>query len=136
MGNKGTVEIRRFFFHLFEVMKSHATSSQNRCPPASLELTMAGRRRVSCIISYAGVSSDEIFLKTIQIETGFWKDSILCQENTYLLELQKDGRCQRLPKGLQKSLALKKTRWLSPENSPIGYVPVVFWPAGRFEIWA
>ncbi|MBU4208415.1 MAG: hypothetical protein KKD12_01840 [Proteobacteria bacterium] len=36
----------------------------------------------------------------------------------------------------QKFLALKKTKCLSPENSPIGYVPVVFWPAGRFEIWA
>jgi hypothetical protein len=34
-------------------------------------------RRVPCIISYAGVSSDETFLKTIQIETGFWKDSVL-----------------------------------------------------------
>ncbi|RZB32070.1 MAG: hypothetical protein SRB1_01689 [Desulfobacteraceae bacterium Eth-SRB1] len=30
-GTKGGVEIRRFFFHLFVVMKSHITSSQNRC---------------------------------------------------------------------------------------------------------
>jgi hypothetical protein len=36
----------------------------------------------------------------------------------------------------QKFLALKKTKWLSPENSQIRYVPVVFWPTGRFEIWA
>jgi hypothetical protein len=32
---------------------------------------------VPCIISYAGVSSDETFLKTIPIETGFWRDSVL-----------------------------------------------------------
>jgi len=65
------VEFRQFFFYLFVVIKSHTTSSQNRCPPASPELAMAGRRRVPCIISYAGVSSDETFLKTIRIETGF-----------------------------------------------------------------
>jgi hypothetical protein len=71
-GDKG-VKIRRFFFHLFVLMKSHATSSQNR------------RARVPCIISpvcvqrtgrYAGVLSDETFLKTIPIETGFWKDLV------------------------------------------------------------
>jgi hypothetical protein len=77
-GEKGDgVEFRRFFFHLFVVIKSHATSSQNRCPPASPELAMAGRRRAPCIISYAGVSSDGTFLKTIPIETAFWKDSVL-----------------------------------------------------------
>jgi len=31
--------------------------------------------------------------------------------------------------------AKEALRWLSPENSLIGYVPVVFWPPGRFEIW-
>jgi len=30
--------------------------------PASPELAMAGRRREPCIISYAGVSSDETFV--------------------------------------------------------------------------
>jgi hypothetical protein len=41
-GTKGDgVEFRRFFFHLFVAMKSHATSSQNRCPPASPELVGA-----------------------------------------------------------------------------------------------
>ena len=59
------------------VCGNEVTSSQNRCPPASPELAMAGRRRVPCIISYAGVSSDETFLKTIPIETGFWRDSVL-----------------------------------------------------------
>jgi len=34
-------------------------------------------RWVPCIISYAGVSSDEAFLETIPIETAFWKDSVL-----------------------------------------------------------
>jgi len=43
-------------------MRLYATSSQNGCPPASPELAMAGRRRVSCIISYAEVLSDETFL--------------------------------------------------------------------------
>jgi len=42
--NKGGIEFRRFFFHLFVAMKQHATSSQNRCPPASPELAMAGKR--------------------------------------------------------------------------------------------
>ncbi len=37
---------------------------------------------------------------------------------------------------VQKSLTLKKTKWLSPGNNPIGYVPVVFWPTGRFGTWA
>jgi hypothetical protein len=44
------VEFRRFFFHLFGVIKPHATSSQNRCPPASPELAMAGRHRVHTLI--------------------------------------------------------------------------------------
>ena len=48
----------------------------------------------------------------------------------------KDGRWQRLPKGLQKTLALKKTKRLSLENNPIGYVPVVFWLTGWFGTWA
>jgi deoxycytidine triphosphate deaminase len=65
---------------------------------------MAGRRRVPCIISYAEVSRDETFLKTIPIETGFWKDSILCQENTYLLELVRYIHLNPIRAGIVKDL--------------------------------
>ena len=91
-------------------------------------------RPVPCIISYAGVLSDERFLKTIPIETGFWKDSVLFFKRPP--RPATDRRWKRLPKGLRKFLTLKKTKWLSPENSPIRYEPEVFWPTGRFGIWA
>ena len=57
----GDVEFRRFFFHLFVVMKSYTTSSQNRCPPASPELAMAGRRQVLCIISLSGGLKEYVY---------------------------------------------------------------------------
>jgi len=38
------VEFRRFFFHLFVVMKSHATSSQNRCAGCLASYHMQGYR--------------------------------------------------------------------------------------------
>ena len=42
-GTKGDgVEFRRFFFHLFVVMKSHATSSQNRCAGCLASYHMQG----------------------------------------------------------------------------------------------
>jgi len=36
------VEFRRFFFHLFLVMKSHTTSSQNRCAGCLASYHMQG----------------------------------------------------------------------------------------------
>ena len=38
------VEFGRFFFHLFVVMKSHATSSQNRCAGCLASYHMQGYR--------------------------------------------------------------------------------------------
>ncbi|MBW2608208.1 MAG: hypothetical protein JRD05_11300 [Deltaproteobacteria bacterium] len=38
------VEFRRFFFHLLVVMKSHATSSQNRCAGCLASYHMQGYR--------------------------------------------------------------------------------------------
>ena len=38
------VEFRRFFFHLSVVMKSHATSSQNRCARCFASYHMQGYR--------------------------------------------------------------------------------------------
>jgi len=43
LGPKGDgVEIRRFFFHLFVVIKSHATSSENRCAGCLASYHMQG----------------------------------------------------------------------------------------------
>jgi hypothetical protein len=42
-------------------------------------------------MSYAGVSSDETFLKTIPIETAFWKDSdLFCTRPHLLIRLGAD----------------------------------------------
>ena len=43
-GKGDGVEFRRFFFHLFVVMKSHATSSQNRCAGCLASYHMQGYR--------------------------------------------------------------------------------------------
>jgi len=44
MGQRDGVEFRRFFFHLFVVMKLHATSSQNRCAGYLASYHMQGYR--------------------------------------------------------------------------------------------
>jgi hypothetical protein len=91
------VEFRRFFFHLFVVMKSHATSSQNRCPPASPELAMAGRVA-------------EIF----RVE----KDQVVVAGNKFAIKIRKRAHTPVL-KEVEKLQKPFKVPWLSGKTVEI-----------------